>query len=248
MVITNRKRSVSNTLIRSALQNHVSISGDQAKAFFKTGRNQYAENDEFLGVTVPSLRKIAQRFANGTFSEIQDLLSSKINEERLLALLILSNQYKKADKEEKERIYQFYLSHLDHVNNWNLVDSSAHLILGAHLWDKKRDYLLHLARSQSIWKRRISIVSTRFFVQKNDLEWTFKIARILLQDREDLIHKAVGWLLREAGKRNQPKLVKFLDEHLEEMHRTTLRYTLEKLPKILQKHYLCIKNKRNTQN
>ncbi|MBX9703734.1 MAG: DNA alkylation repair protein [Silvanigrellaceae bacterium] len=216
--------------INIALSSKVTIETHQAKKFFKTQPGCYSENDEFLGVNVPNLRKLALVFAQAPLRVLQLILSSKFNEERLLALFILTDQYQKAEASGKEIIYQFYLQNLKHVNNWNLVDSSAHLIIGAHLKNNDRSLLEKLSSSQNLWERRISIVSTLYFIRNNDLNTTFHIATLLLNDTEDLIHKAVGWMLREAGKRNEPLLINFLLQHRIKMPKTMLRYAMERLP------------------
>lgn len=228
--------------IRRLLQKSVDSVPDRIAIFFKTGKGEYAEHDAFLGVSVPTLRKIAKGFKNLTNDALQIFLESKFNEERLLALLILVDTYKTASCQDKEKLYQFYMSNLQHVNNWNLVDASAHLIIGAHLHDKDKGLLFNLAESEVLWERRIAIVSTWYFIRNNDLEWTFKLARVLLEDQHDLIHKAVGWMLREAGKRSQNDLVNFLDNHSCQMARTTLRYAIEKFPESLRKNYLLNKS------
>ena len=227
--------------IKAILQNSISIQSYKATAFFKTGAGCYAEGDEFIGVTVPNLRKIAKKFRLLTLCDLQFLIQSKINEDRLLVLIILTQQYKKATDSDKEKLYQFYIQNLKYINNWNLVDTSAHHIIGAHLWDKNKSSLLELATSEVLWERRISIVSTWYFIRKNDLAWTFKIASLLQGDTHDLIHKAVGWMLREAGKRDQTQLIKFLNQHMCVMPRTMLRYAIERLPEGQRKSYL-IKN------
>lgn len=224
--------------IKDILQNSISVSPHKAAAFFKTGAGHYAEGDKFIGVTVPNLRKIAKNFMFLTLDDLQVLLASKINEERLLALLILIKQYQNESDQAKERLYQFYIKNLKYVNNWNLVDASAHLIIGAHLWDKDRSLLFQLATSEILWERRISIVATWYFIRKNDLACTFKIASLLKCDTHDLIHKAVGWMLREAGKRDQTQLVTFLEQYMCEMPRTMLRYAIEKFPEDIRKSYL----------
>ncbi len=224
--------------LKSLLQQSSKKSSEKAAIFFKTGPGQYAEHDQFIGVSVPTLRKIAKDFIGITRDEIQCLLQSKINEQRLLALIILVSQYKKTTLKHKEVIYQFYLNNLEYINNWNLVDASAHLIIGAHLQDKNRNPLLKLAKSEIMWERRISIVSTWEFIKNNDLEWTFKISTLLLNDTHDLIHKAVGWMLREAGKRDQKQLMNFLDQFSSKMPRTMLRYAIEKFSEPQRKHYL----------
>lgn len=224
--------------IKDILQNSISIPSHKAAAFFKTGVGHYAADDEFIGVTVPNLRKIAKKFMFLTLDDLQVLLESKINEERLLALIILIQKYQTKAAQNKETLYQFYLQNLKYVNNWNLVDTSAHCIIGAHLWDKDRSVLFDLATSKIFWERRIAIVATWYFIRQSDLEWTFNIASLLLCDTHDLIHKAVGWMLREAGKRDQAQLVAFLDQHLYTMPRTMLRYAIEKFPESMRKSYL----------
>lgn len=224
--------------LKDRIQDHVSVTPEKMKLFFKVGKGDYAEGDAFLGITNPNLRKIVKEFKNLTCDVLQFFLKSKFNEERLLALLILVDQYKAASVQAKEQIYQFYLSNLQYVNNWNLVDASAHWIIGAHLHDKDKSLLLTLANSEALWERRVAIVSTWYFIRKNELVWTFKLAQILLKDKHDLIHKAVGWMLREAGKRNQAELISFLDHHKLQIPRTTLRYAVEKFPEALRKSYL----------
>jgi 3-methyladenine DNA glycosylase AlkD len=187
---------------------------------------------------VPVIRAIAQEYLHLSTDELEQLLHSPINEERLLALIILVAQYTKADIQKKEETFQFYLQNLEHVNNWNLVDSSAHLIIGAHLFDTDRSLLLLLAQSDNLWKRRVAIVATWYFIRKNDLSWTFDIALILKNDTHDLIHKAIGWMLREAGKRNEGELISFLNQYAEELPRTTVRYAIERLPEDIRKSYL----------
>jgi 3-methyladenine DNA glycosylase AlkD len=224
--------------LREALQKSVSIPQEQAAAFFKTGPGDYAEGDIFMGVPVPALRKIAKVFKDLDTEYLQQLLASPINEERLLALIILTNQYAAGTTCQKEELYGFYIKNLDRVNNWNLVDASAHLIVGAHLHNKDREILLTLAQSPLMWYRRVAIVATWYFIRQNDLHWTFRISRILLGDTHDLIHKAVGWMLREAGKKDTPSLVAFLEQHHKTMPRTMLRYSIEKFDEKVRKKYL----------
>jgi len=211
---------------------------DSKAIFYKTGPGSYAEHDQFIGVSVPVLRQIAKEFHSITLDELQALLESKINEERLLALIILVNQYQSSNEQEKEKRFQFYLRQLKHVNNWNLVDASAHLIIGEHLLKRDRKILLTLAKSDVLWERRISIVSTWYFIRNDDLDWTFKLAGLLLKDKQDLIHKATGWMLREAGKRDESQLTAFLDQHVDQMPRTMLRYAIEKFDERKRKSYL----------
>lgn len=197
--------------------------------FFKTGPGDYAAHDRFMGVPVPALRKIAKDHAQLSFSAIQKLIQSKINEERLLALIILVNQYSKSDNEAKKLIYEFYIKNMRYVNNWNLVDASAHLIVGAYLFDKNKKILLTLAKSPILWEKRIAIVSTWYFTRQNEFEYTIKIAIILLSDKHDLIHKSVGWMLREMGKRNETVLIDFLKKYAKKMPRTMWRYATERV-------------------
>ncbi len=227
--------------IRQLLESHAKIKQGNVKSFFKTGVGQYAAQDQFLGVNVPTLRKIAKEFSTLSLQDIQGLLGSPINEERLLGLLILVNQYQKADLSVKQSIYQFYLDHLQHVNNWNLVDSSAHLILGAHLFDINADQelLMVLAKSTILWERRIAIVATWYFIRQKELNWTFQLAEMLLQDKHDLIHKAVGWMLREAGRVDEGQLITFLNQHAAAMPRTMLRYAIERLAPPKRAFYLA---------
>jgi 3-methyladenine DNA glycosylase AlkD len=227
--------------IQTLLQQSVTIPKEKAAYFFKIGPGDYAAGDQFIGVTVPTLRAIAKKFPTLSLADIQTLLTSPVNEERALALFILTNQYTKADQQTKEKIYQFYLDNLHYVNNWNLVDASAHLIIGAHLLEHNKELLTTLAQSKNLWERRIAIVSTWYFIRNNDLDWTFKIALLLLNDTHDLIHKAVGWMLREAGKRDQDALITFLNKHAHTMPRTMLRYAIEKFPEDIRKKYLVQK-------
>jgi len=207
--------------------------------FFKTGKGEYGEGDIFLGLTVPITRKIAEKYYNLSLSEIDLLLKNKFHEVRLIALLILVLQYKKADLKEKEKIVDFYLKNTKYINNWDLVDLSAHYILGDFLLDKKdKNILLKLARSKNLWEQRIAMISTYAFIKKGEIKWTLKIAKIYLNHNHDLIHKATGWMLREVGKKNMVELRKFLDVNLPKMSRTTLRYAIEKFPENLRLKYL----------
>jgi len=210
--------------------------------FYKTGPGYYAAHDRFMGVNVPTLRNIAKMFPDLSLEELETLLKSKMNEERFLALVILVNQYQKASTLQKEVLYQFYRDNLRHVNNWNLVDASAHLILGVHLEGKDKSVLSSLAKSKILWERRIAVVATWHFIRKGDLRWTFEMATLLLKDPHDLIHKAVGWMLREAGKRDEKQLMEFLDQYGKTMPRTMLRYAIEKFSEHRRKHYLLSQN------
>jgi 3-methyladenine DNA glycosylase AlkD len=221
----------------------LSLFADPGKAiflqrFFKTGPGEYAEGDRFLGVTVPNQRKIARQFKVLPFPEALKLLKSKWHEERLTALFILVNQFEKGSLAEQKQIYDLYLKHTAHINNWDLVDSSAHQIVGGWLLERSRKPLYKLARSKSLWERRISIIATYHFIKQEDFKDTLAISEILLKDDEDLIHKAVGWMLREVGNRDHPLEVSFLKRHSHEMPRTMLRYAIEKFPEKLRKEFL----------
>ena len=210
----------------------------QIARFFKTGKGQYAERDKFLGIAVPILRQFAKQFHTLPISGLKELLSSPFNEERLLALIILVNRYKEGGLEAKEEIYQLYLHSLNAVNNWNLVDASAPYILGAHLLDKDKDILWILGQSSLLWERRVAIVSTLHFIKHSSFEESLKLAQLLLEDPHDLIHKAVGWVLREVGKKDLETLETFLDKHNATMPRTMLRYAIEKMPTNQRLFYL----------
>lgn len=214
------------------------VIAEHSQRFFKTGPGEYGEGDVFYGVRVPDIRKIAKRFKHLPLGEIETLLYSAIHEVRLLSLVILVEQYEHGDEETKKRIFAFYKRHAAQVNNWDLVDTSAPKIIGVHLYGRNRTQLKTWAKANSLWKRRIAIVSTLFFIQKGDLNDTLKICEALLQDEHDLIHKACGWMLREAGKRDQKTLERFLDEHVTAMPRTMLRYAIEKLPEAKRRGYL----------
>ena len=193
--------------------------------FFKTGKGQYGEGDIFLGVTVPTLRIIVKKYSkNISLKDVQKLLNSKIHEYRLTALLILVEKY----KEDKGLIYNIYIKNFRNINNWDLVDLTAPKIMGDFLKDKNRDILYSLSTSNNLWEKRISIVATFAFIKDNDFKDTLKISEILLKDEHDLIHKAVGWMLREVGKRNKDLEKEFLDKYYRIMPRTMLRYSIEK--------------------
>lgn len=228
-------------LTASYIQSHLSNIANpqraqQSQKFFKTGKGEYSEHDTFIGITVPQLRTIAKEFKKLSLPQIQILITSKIHEERLLALFILVGQYKRSNDHEKETIYQFYLDHLECVNNWDLVDSSAHLIIGPH--PQIKNLLIELSESPNLWKRRIAIVATWHQIKQNDFSNTLIIALQLLHDTHDLIHKAVGWMLREAGKRDNMVLEAFLMKYAAVMPRTMLRYAIEKLPEEKRQFYL----------
>lgn len=210
--------------------------------FFKTAKGQYGENDKFLGVTVPDQRVVAKRFKNLGRSDLSKLLHSRFHEHRLTALLILVGQYRMAVKQghlaEQKALVGLYLRHLDRVNNWDLVDSSAPQVLGEYLVDKPRGRLYRLARSKDLWRRRVAILSTAAFIRRGDFSDTLSLCESLLHDREDLIHKGTGWMLREVGNRSPEALRGFLDRHAARMPRTMLRYAIEKLDERTRKAYL----------
>lgn len=208
--------------------------------FFKTKKGEYGEGDVFLGITVPESRSIAQKYKDLSSDKITELLRSEIHEERLIAVLFLVHNFQTGNKQNKKAIYNFYLKHTKYINNWDLVDLSADKIAGEYLLDKKRDILIALANSKNLWERRIAIMTTFQFIKKQkSSEWTFKIAEILLNDKHDLIQKAVGWMLREVGKRiGQGVEEEFLIKHYKQMPRTMLRYATERFPKRARKIYL----------
>lgn len=209
------------------------------QCFFKTGVGQYAQGDIFLGVTVPKTREIAEQFIDLQKNDIIELLKSKYHEQRLLALLILVEQFKTADQAEKTRIYKFYIKYTAYINNWDLVDLTAPRIIGEFLYNNiDREILYKFAKSKQLWLKRIAIVSTYYFIKHHDFQNTFKIAEILLNDSHDLIHKAVGWMLREVGKRNIEQEEMFLEKHYKYMPRTMLRYAIEKFPENKRQQYL----------
>lgn len=209
-----------------------------SQRYFKTGEGEYGEGDIFLGIRVPELRKLSRRFKKLSLEACSDLLHSPHHETRLIALYILVMQFEKADAAEQKAIYELYLSLTDRVNNWDLVDSSAHKIVGPYLYDKDRSVLLELARSPSLWERRIATIATFYYIPKNEFEEAFAIAEILLKDSHDLIQKAVGWMLREIGNRDKEIETAFLDKHYRNMPRTMLRYAIEKYTKEERQAYL----------
>ena len=207
--------------------------------FFKTGAGQYAEGDKFLGIKVPELRALAKNYRDVSLPEIEPLLHSEWHEARLLALLLLMQFYERANLADRQTAYAFYLANTAHINNWDLVDVSAPHIVGRHLQPTARSILAQLARSTSLWERRIAIIATFHFIRQNDFSDTLKIAEILLHDQHDLIHKAVGWMLREIGKRDLQAAEYFLQKHYRDMPRTMLRYAIERLPETRRQQYLA---------
>jgi 3-methyladenine DNA glycosylase AlkD len=209
-----------------------------SQRFFKTGPGEYGEGDVFMGVGVPELRRLAKDFQDLSGREVRSLLSSRIHEERAVALLILVRQYLRGDRKEQERVYKLYMDHLGWINNWDLVDVSAEHVVGAFLKNKSKKPLYRLARSKNLWERRVSILATFHYIKGKEFSETLKIAEMLLSDEEDLIHKAVGWMLREVGKRDLATEERFLKEHYREMPRTMLRYAIERFPEPKRQRYL----------
>lgn len=211
---------------------------DILSRFFKTGKGQYGEGDIFLGVTVPKQREVAKKYINLTLEELQKLLLSKIHEHRLTALLILVDKYKKSEQIEKEKIFDFYLKNTKSINNWDLVDLSAPNIVGDFLLNNDRAILYKLAKSENLWEKRISILVTYAFIKNNEFKDTLKISEILLKDSHDLMRKAVGWMLREVGKKDQKVEEEFLKKHYKIMPRTMLRYAIERFDENKRRFYL----------
>jgi len=208
------------------------------QAFFKTGSGEYGEGDVFIGIKVPPLRILAKEFEAATSGTLKALLTSKIHEERALALMILARQFDRGSEELRVEIYNFYLGQTRFINNWDLVDGSAPYIVGPFLWKRDRRQLYVLARSTSLWERRIAILATLYFIRQSDFADALKISKILLTDKHDLIHKAVGWMLREIGKRDIAAEQSFLKIHYRKMPRTMLRYAIERFPEAQRRRYL----------
>jgi 3-methyladenine DNA glycosylase AlkD len=203
--------------------------------FFKTGKGEYGEGDVFLGVKVPHVRQIAKKHKDIPLSDVKKLLDSKIHEERQAGLFILVQKFQKGSQKE---IYEFYMKNIHAANNWDLVDLSAHKIAGAYLFDKDKKILYDFARSKNLWKKRVAVISTFYFIGKNEFADSLRIAEILLHDKHDLIHKAVGWMLREIGKRDLSAEEAFLKKHYKKMPRTMLRYAIEKFDEKKRHAYL----------
>ena len=196
--------------------------------FFKAGKGEYGEGDRFLGVTVPNIRAIAKQYKNISLNEIRELMQSEWHEVRLCALLIMVEKSKKKDEALRQQLFDLYLSQTDRINNWDLVDLSCRFIVGEYLLDKSRDILYQLAHSPLLWDNRIAIVSTYAFIRKGQLEDTYALSDLMMQHPHDLMHKAIGWMLREAGKRDSERLYDYVMSHRADMPRTMLRYAIEK--------------------
>ncbi len=213
--------------------------------FFKTGKGQYGEGDQFIGIRVPATRLICKQFKDLPLPEIQKLLNSPVHEHRLAAVIMLANAYPKASVTQQQAIYDLYLKNTraGRINNWDIVDITAEYVMGAHLQNRDKAVLYELARSNDVWQKRVAIMSTFGYIKRGDPSTTFDIIDILLHDPHDLIQKAVGWMLREIGKRvDESLLTDFLDKHAHDMPRTALRYSLEKLTAAQKLHYMQLKN------
>ena len=211
---------------------------EHSRKFFKTAKGQYGEGDIFLGIRVPVLRKLAKKYQGIKTLEAFKMINSKYHEERLLAVLILIEHFKNGNEKKQKFIFETYLKSTKFINNWDIVDISAGNIVGAFLLERDRNVLYDLAKSRNIWERRVSIISTFYFIKKNEFQDTLKIAGILIRDKEDLIQKAVGWMLREVGKKVIEIEEKFLEAHYLKMPRTMLRYAIERFPESRRKMYL----------
>ena len=234
------KRKSESELIRTELCS----ASDKEKArilarFFKTGPGEYGEGDLFLGITVPKIRRIIKSHKNIELREVRKLLQSEFHEVRLAALLLLVELYRCGDEMRKKEIYDFYLASIVHINNWDLVDVTAPHIVGAQLHGRDTTTLRRLARSKNLWERRVAILATHYFIRQGDCRETLRIAKLLLLDTHDLIHKAVGWMLREVGKRCSVEAErKFLDQYAALMPRTMLRYAVERFSPNVKSRYL----------
>lgn len=209
--------------------------------FFKTGHGQYGEGDIFWGINVPNQQKVVKEFKDVSIDTILELLKSKVHEHRLTSIMMFTNKFLISDKKTQEKIYKLYLKNAKYVNNWDLVDSSAHIIIGGYLYENKlnRNILEKLAKSKNLWEKRISIIATYYFIKNKEYKDTFKIAEILINDKHDLIHKACGWMLREVGKRiNQEIEEEFLKKYYKKMPRTMLRYAIERFEESKRQYYL----------
>ena len=228
---------------RKAIESRLKDLGDPERAgalqrFFKTGQGEYGEGDVFVGLKVPEIRSLGRSYRDLALEDIFDLLTSRYHEARLLALILLAGRYPLCDATVQQGIFRRYLENTYHINNWDLVDTSAPHIVGAWLIGRDRSPLYRLAGSECLWERRISIIATQAFIRRNDFADTLKLAAALRDDPHDLIHKAVGWMLREVGKRDRAAEEAFLKEHCRHMPRTMLRYAVEKFPPQLRRQYL----------
>lgn len=206
--------------------------------FFKTGKGQYGEGDKFIGVSNPDARKVATAHKDLDFKEVKALLDSKVHEDRFVGAEILVAKYERGDSKEKKKVFDFYLKNRGRINNWDLVDTSASYIVGDFLLDKDRSILYKLIKSKSLWDRRIAVVGAHAFIKQKDFKDIFAFTEMLLGEKEDLMHKALGWMLREVGKKDERALTSFLDIHAKALPRTTLRYAIERLAAVQKKRYM----------
>ncbi|HTE44790.1 MAG TPA: DNA alkylation repair protein [Gemmatimonadaceae bacterium] len=245
---TVKKRPAARSL--AALRKRLRELGDAGDAeflqrFFKTGPGQYGEGDRFLGIRVPVTRKLAHEFRDLPLDDIARLLHEPWHEARLLAVIMLSDAYARGTPAERAEIFRLYLDNAERVNNWDLVDASAPNIVGAHLATRSRTVLDKLARSKNLWERRIAVVANQHLIRLGEFDDTIRVAKVLLTDKHDLIHKAVGWMLREVGDRDASVLDGFLDEHAHEMPRTMLRYAIEKMQPAKRRRYMSARAERS---
>ena len=212
----------------------------QVAKFFQTGPGQYAEGDLFWGISNPAVRQVARRWEHLALDEVENLLRDPVHECRFAALLIWVRQYPKAPKAMQQAIFDSYFSHLDYINNWDLVDLSARDIVGRHLFDKDRSALYGLARRRHLWAQRVALIATFYFIRKNQFADFLALAELLLPHEHHLIHKAIGWMLRETGKRDLDVMEEFLHRHIQRIPRTSLRYAIEHLPPFRRQYYLSL--------
>lgn len=225
--------------MRAAIREHANPEiAEHSTRFFKSGKGEYGEGDRFHGVRVPVVRSLVQNFRDAQLRSVVSLLKSPWHEERLFAVLLMAEQYKRGNSDKKQAVFDGYIENRAFVNNWDIVDSSAHKIVGPHLQPGSRDLLYDLAVAESLWDRRIAMMSTYHYIRQDDFDDTLKLARILRDDEQDLIHKIVGWMLREVGNRDRAAEEKFLKRHYRKMPRTMLRYAIEKFPEPRRKAYL----------
>ena len=247
MVIKKKGGTVGELNAKHFIEKLKSLQSDdelkKIQRYFKTGAGDYGEGDTFIGVRMGSIFALAKEFADMPSKEIEKLLENKIHEVRAGAVSIMdkASRNKNISDSRRKEFFDLYMKRHDRINNWDLVDLGCLYMTGSYLFDKPRDVLYKLARSKDLWKRRSAILSTCYFIRKSDLNDTYKIAEILLHDKEDLIHKATGWMLRFAGDKDPKRLLKFLDQHAATMPRTLLRNCIEKFDKKKREHYLKIK-------
>lgn len=226
------------TIVESLkLLGDVTIAG-HSQRFFKTGPGEYGAGDVFLGIRVPVVRQQVAKHRHEPLEQVIELLHSQYHEARLLALVMMVDRFQRGDETVRLAVFDAYLANTAYINNWDLVDSSAHKIMGAYLLDRPRQLLYDLAVSELLWERRIAIIATFWFIKDGDLIDALKLAEILVNDDHDLMHKAVGWVLREVGKKDLPAMEDFLMRHYQTMPRTMLRYAIEKLPESRRQEYL----------